>query len=121
MKLTLVQLIPGAVIRRQLDELYNKTAGWFITDLPHEYSASKYRIAFPKDHPFVIDSSSGNIALLEEVDYETVKEYSFVVEEVNLNKANEYTNYKIQVNLVDANDNRPYFTMKNLFAKVCFC
>ena len=94
--------------------------GYFITDLPHEYSASKYRVVFPSDHPFTIDPSSGNVGLKDEVDYEDVKEYTIVVEEVNLNAANEYINYLLQINLVDANDNKPYFTMKDLFAKVCW-
>ena len=113
----MIQQVVSAMLYGTLS-LTSKITGFFVTDLPHEYSASKYCVVYPTKHPFAIDPSSGNIALREAVDYEDVKEYTIVVEEVNLNAANEYINYMIQVNLVDANDNKPFFTMKDLFAKV---
>ena len=117
-QLTLVQLISGATIIREISELRTPSDSWFITNLPREYSSATYTIVFPSKHPFIIDQSSGYIGLKDAVDYEVIQQYIIIVEEVNTNKFGQYINYEIRIQLIDYNDNKPYFTMENLFGKV---
>ena len=115
-ELILVQLIPGAIIIREVNELHKPGDGWFIKDLPHQYLSSKYKIVFPRTHPFKIGEISGMIGLQEGIDYESQR--TIIVEESNVQRGGEYMNYKVRVPVVDANDNKPYFTMDNFMGKV---
>lgn len=54
-RLTLVRLIPGAIIIREINEKRKESDGWFIRDLPREFSSSRYKIVFPSKQPFKID------------------------------------------------------------------
>ena len=89
-----------------------------ISDLPRFYPQGKYSLVFPKDGPFQINENTGDITLLQKLDYEKVKQYTLIVQETNIQNSKEYVNYELRITVIDENDNTPIFTMKNYFGSV---
>ena len=107
-------------ITRSVPEDSPVSSSAVITDLPRVFPRGGYQIIYPKKHPFKISATTGDITLVEKLDFEKVQGYDIVVQEDNYNKAEKtrYINYKLEVKVVDVNDNVPVFNMKSFSAKV---
>jgi len=116
-RVILVNKEPGEVIR-SVSESVGLTDTSIVRKIGGKYFESAFKIVYPDENPFIIESRTGNIRIRNTLDYETRKEYTIYVEETNRDDIQEYVTYEVRIQITDENDNSPVFTMKSFVGKV---